>query len=103
MTFDVVIVGGSFAGQAAALQLGLARRRVLLVDTGRPRNRFAAASHGFLGQDGVPPADIMATAAAQLAAYSSVERMDGEVTDAAAAEPGFRIPCRAEARRSAGA
>ena len=56
--YDVIVVGGSFAGLSAAMQLARARRRLLLVDAGKPRNRFAAASHGFLGQDGVPPADI---------------------------------------------
>ena len=45
---DVIIIGGSFAGLAAATQLGRARRDVLVLDTGLPRNRFAAHSHGFL-------------------------------------------------------
>ncbi|WEX07686.1 NAD(P)/FAD-dependent oxidoreductase [Chelativorans sp. AA-79] len=91
MVFDVLIVGGSFAGQAAALQLGRARRRVLLVDAGRPRNRFAHASHGFLGQDGQPPSAIIATAAQQLAAYGTVERYEGEAVDAAPVDQGFRV------------
>ncbi len=73
MNFDILIVGGSFAGQAAALQLGRARRRVLLVDDSQPRNRFAQFSHGFLGQDGVSPSAIMATAKKQLARYATVE------------------------------
>ncbi|MGE8201500.1 MAG: FAD-dependent oxidoreductase, partial [Variovorax sp.] len=46
---DVIIIGGSFAGLAAALQLGRARRKVTVLDTGRPRNRFAGHSHGLLG------------------------------------------------------
>ncbi|MGH8782524.1 NAD(P)/FAD-dependent oxidoreductase [Paraburkholderia sp.] len=74
---DVVIVGGSFAGLAAALQLGRARRKVLLVDAGQPRNRFAAHSHGLLGHDGKPPREILREAAAQIAAYSTVEIVDG--------------------------
>lgn len=52
MTFDVIIVGGSYAGISAGMQLARARRRVLVMDTGLRRNRFARASHGFLGQDG---------------------------------------------------
>ncbi len=91
MTYEIAIVGGSFAGHAAAIQLGRARRRVLLVDAGRPRNRFAATSHGFLGQDGVRPADIVATAARQLAKYATVEQRTGEAVDAAPFEGGFRI------------
>jgi len=52
MRHDALIVGGSFAGLSAAMQLARARRKVCVVDTGVPRNRFAAASHGFFGQDG---------------------------------------------------
>jgi thioredoxin reductase len=55
---DVIIIGGSFAGLAAALQLGRARRKVTVLDTGRPRNRFAGHSHGLLGHDHKPPLDI---------------------------------------------
>ena len=58
MSYDTITVGGGFAGLAAATYLGRARRHVLVLDTGRPRNRFAATSHGFLGQDGRTPMDI---------------------------------------------
>ena len=51
---DVIIIGGSFAGLAAALQLGRARRKVTVLDTGLPRNRFAGHSHGLLGHDHKP-------------------------------------------------
>lgn len=67
--FDVIVVGGSFAGLSAAMQLARARRRVLVLDDRRPRNRFAPHSHGFLGQDGKAPAEIIGEATAQLAAY----------------------------------
>ncbi|AIO29880.1 FAD dependent oxidoreductase [Burkholderia cepacia] len=49
---EVIVIGGSFAGLSAAMQLARARRRVLVIDAGRPRNRFAAHAHGFFGQDG---------------------------------------------------
>ncbi|MCT7373752.1 NAD(P)/FAD-dependent oxidoreductase [Chelativorans salis] len=91
MDFDIIIIGGSFAGQAAALQLGRARRRVLLVDAKQPRDRFARSSHGFLGQDGQPPSTIIATASRQLADYRTVESLEGEAVDAAAIEQGFRV------------
>ena len=55
---DVIIIGGGFAGLAAALQLGRARRKVTVLDTGLPRNRFAGHSHGLLGHDHKPPLDI---------------------------------------------
>ncbi|WP_028204571.1 NAD(P)/FAD-dependent oxidoreductase [Paraburkholderia nodosa] len=69
---DVIIIGGSFAGLAAALQLGRARRKVVVLDTGRPRNRFAGHSHGLLGHDHKPPLDILAEARQQLARYPTV-------------------------------
>ena len=69
MHTDVAIIGGSFAGLSAALQLARARRSVTVLDTGEPRNRFAKGSHGFLTQDGARPADILAEARRQLAAY----------------------------------
>lgn len=82
MLHDAIVVGGSFAGLSAAMQLARARRRVLLVDAGLPRNRFADASHGFLGQDGKAPAAILREAACQVVAYPTVEIVRGEVLDA---------------------
>ena len=89
--FDVVVVGGSFAGLAAALQLARARRRVLVVDAGSRRNRFAAAAHGFLGQDGRPPGEIIADARTQLLAYPSVTLRDDTAVDTADAAGGWRV------------
>ncbi|PAU76110.1 NAD(P)/FAD-dependent oxidoreductase [Halomonas salipaludis] len=80
MTLDAVIIGGSYAGMAAGLQLARARRQVLVVDAGEPRNRFAAHSHGFLSQDGTPPAEIAADARGQLMEYPTVEWRSGRVT-----------------------
>lgn len=91
MDYDVIIIGGSFAGLSAAMQLARARRRILLVDAGRPRNRFAHASHGFLGQDGVAPADIMREGLRQLSAYPTVDFFHGEAGSARADGQGFRI------------
>jgi len=72
MQHDVIVVGGSYAGMAASLQLLRARRSVLIVDAGIRRNRFARRAHGFLGQDGVDPAEIVRTARAQLQAYPTL-------------------------------
>ncbi|VWB67132.1 thioredoxin reductase [Burkholderia arboris] len=79
---EVIVVGGSFAGLSAAMQLARARRRVLVIDAGRPRNRFAEHAHGFFGQDGKPPAQIVAEATAQLAAYPTVQLIEGEARTA---------------------
>ncbi|RYG48817.1 NAD(P)/FAD-dependent oxidoreductase [bacterium] len=57
--YDALIVGGSFAGMAAAMPLLRGRRKVLLVDSGIPRNRFAEASHGLFGLDGRTPEAIV--------------------------------------------
>jgi thioredoxin reductase len=70
--FDAIVIGGSYAGLSAALQLARARRRVLVVDGGQRRNRFAVHSHGFLTQDGSEAAAIAATGRAQLLAYPHV-------------------------------
>lgn len=91
MPTDVVIVGGAFAGLSAATYLGRARRSVLVIDNRQPRNRFAAASHGFLGFDGSNPLAILAAAREQLAAYPSVTLKEAEATSAEARGDGFSI------------
>lgn len=73
MTYDVAIVGGSYAGMAAGLQLAQTRRKVAVIDAGQPRNRFASHSRGFLTQDGKPPNEITAAGYAELTQYSTVE------------------------------
>ena len=67
--FDVVIIGGGAAGLSAALVLTRARRRVLVVDAGAPRNRPAAHMHGFLSRDGMPPGELVATGRAEVEGY----------------------------------
>lgn len=67
--FDAVIVGGSYAGLSAAMSLARARRRVLVIDAGSRRNRYAAHSHNLIGQDGRAPGAIAADARAQVLAY----------------------------------
>jgi thioredoxin reductase len=95
---DFAIIGGSYAGLAAALQLARARRNVLVVDAGQRRNRCVdeagETSHGFLTQDGVAPAAIAEQAKRQLLAYPSVQWMDGTADDARVASDGrleFRV------------
>ncbi|MBB5674765.1 NAD(P)/FAD-dependent oxidoreductase [Xanthomonas arboricola] len=79
MQHDVIIIGGSYAGLSAGLQLARARRTVLVIDSGQRRNRFATTSHGFLSRDGASPAQIAETGRAQLLAYPSVQWADGQV------------------------
>jgi thioredoxin reductase len=68
-THDVVIVGGGAAGLSAALVLARARRSVLVVDSGAPRNAPAAHMQGFLSRDGMPPADLLAAGRAEIEQY----------------------------------
>lgn len=101
--FDVIVVGGSYAGLSAATQLARARRKLLVIDGGQRRNRFAAVSHGFLSRDGTPPGAIVAEARTQLLAYPTVEWHDAKAASAEAIDGGFAVTdasgVRAEARR----
>ncbi|MBP1303013.1 MULTISPECIES: NAD(P)/FAD-dependent oxidoreductase [unclassified Curtobacterium] len=67
--WDVVVLGGGSAGLSAALMLGRARRKVLVLDAGAPRNRFAAHMHGVLGHDGKPPLELLAVGRAEVEAH----------------------------------
>ena len=98
MTHDVIIIGGSYAGLAAGLQLARARRRVLVIDAGMRRNRFAGNSHGFLTQDGTAAAEIAAKGRSQLLAYDTVEWLlknipnhNGKVGMIGISQPGFHV------------
>lgn len=91
--YDVVVVGGSYAGMAAALQLLRARRTVLVIDAGQRRNQAAAESHGFLGQDGVDPAEIARMAREQLHRYPTLTWIDGRVVSAGGSRDDFAISC----------
>ena len=68
-SYDIVIIGGGAAGLSAALVLTRARRRVLVVDSGAPRNAPAAHLHGFLSRDGMPPGDLLAAGREEVRGY----------------------------------
>ncbi|MFF4360940.1 NAD(P)/FAD-dependent oxidoreductase [Streptomyces sp. NPDC001604] len=67
--YEVIVVGGGAAGLSAALVLGRARRRTLVVDAGEPRNAPAAHMHGYLSRDGMPPAEFLAIGRDEIARY----------------------------------
>ena len=74
-TYDVVVVGGGAAGLSGALALGRARRRVLVLDAGEPRNAPAAHVHGYLGRERTPPTQLLAAGRAEVESYGvTVER-----------------------------
>jgi thioredoxin reductase len=79
-SYDVVVIGGGAAGSSAALVLGRARRRVAVVDAGAPRNAPAAHMHGFLSRDGMPPAELLAAARAELQGYE-VDIVEDQVVE----------------------
>src|ERR1700746_2493190 len=91
MSYEVIVVGGSIAGLAAAMQLARARRRVLVLDSGEARNRFAQLSHGFFGHDGQPPSAILAKARSQLLSYGTVSFVEGLATHAAKSGQGYTV------------
>ncbi|AZC95057.1 NAD(P)/FAD-dependent oxidoreductase [Pseudomonas chlororaphis] len=101
MDYHVIIVGGSYAGLSAGLQLARARRRVLVIDAAERRNRFAETSHGFLGQDGRSPADIADEAREQLLAYPTVEWLADTAIDAGQDAEGFWLSTRGGQRHRA--
>src|SRR4051812_39565228 len=80
VSYDVLIVGGGAAGLSAGLVLGRARRRVVVVDAGSPRNAPAAHMQGFLSRDGMPPADLLAAGRAEVRSYG-VELVDDRVVE----------------------
>jgi len=93
---DVIIVGGSYAGLAAAIQLGRARRSVLIIDAGQRRNRRAHHAHGFLGQDGVPPGIIAEKGRAEALAYPTVRYREASVSATRVIGGGFAVEVEGE-------
>jgi thioredoxin reductase len=91
MAYDVIIIGGSYSGISAGLQLARARRQVLVIDAGQRRNRFANHSHGFLGQDGRDPGTIASDARAQLLAYPTVEWCSQPAIQAIPGDTGYTV------------
>ena len=69
--YDVVVVGGGAAGLSAALVLSRARRKVLVLDAGHPRNAPAANMQGFLSRDGMPPAELLAHGREEVRSYGA--------------------------------
>lgn len=90
-TTEVLIIGGSFSGMAAAMTLGRALRQVILVDSGLPCNRFATHAHNILGSDGLPPMEIHAQARKQLLHYPTIELIEDQVTNASRDDQGFSV------------
>lgn len=89
--FDVIIIGGSYAGLAAAMALGRALKQVLVIDSHQPCNRQTPHSHNFLTQDGKTPAEISALARQQVEQYDGVHFYKGLAIKGTKLAPGFAI------------
>jgi len=89
--FEIIIIGGSYAGLAAAMSLGRALRRVLIIDSGKPCNRQTPHSHNFLTRDGNTPAEIAAIGKEQVLKYDTVQFYTGLAVKGVKTDTGFDI------------
>jgi thioredoxin reductase len=99
--WDCIVVGGGAAGLSAALVLGRARRRTLVVDAGEPSNSVVEGIGGLLGSDHRPPAAFYAAGRAEIAAYPTVELRAGEVVGGSRDDDGFTLALRDGSRERA--
>lgn len=67
--YDVVVIGGGAAGLSGALTLARARRSVLVIDSGEPRNAPASSLHGYLSSDGMAPGELLAAGRSEVTGY----------------------------------
>lgn len=93
--FDVIILGGSYAGLAAAMALGRALRNVLVIDAGHPCNSQTPYSHNFLTNDGKTPTEIAGLAKQQVQMYSTVRFVEDMATAGIKTKTGFEIQTQA--------
>lgn len=89
--YDVIIVGGSYSGLAAAMALGRALRNVLVIDNGDPCNKQTPHSHNFLTNDGKSPSEIATIAKEQVMKYESVRLLNGTVTNGRKTAEGYNV------------
>lgn len=89
--FDVAVIGGGAAGLSAALVLTRARRRVVVIDAGEPRNAPAAQLQGYLSRDGMPPADLLAVGRDEVASYGGTVVRGTVTTVRTRDEGGFEV------------
>src|SRR4051794_24570054 len=94
--YDVIIVGGSYAGLAAGMALGRALRKVLIIDSGNPCNKQTPYSHNFLTNDGKTPEEIAHLAKQQVSMYSTVEFLNALATTGEKVENGFEVKVQSD-------
>ncbi len=89
--YDVIIIGGSYAGLSAAMALGRSRRNTLIIDAGDPCNSSTPRSHNFLTQDGVAPGEIATIAKAQVINYPTIDWHSGHALELTGEKGLFRM------------
>lgn len=89
--FDVIVIGGSYAGLSAAMSLARALRKVLILDSGTPCNRFTPQSHNFITRDGESPSHISALAKAEVLKYPTVQFRDARAMAVTRSNDHFNI------------
>jgi thioredoxin reductase len=100
--YDVIIIGGSYAGLSAGLALARSLRKVLMIDSGKPCNRSTPRSHNFLTHDGEKPLEILKQAKKQLRTYSTLHILSGLATAAENNGQGFFVTTEAGNKFHAG-
>ncbi|MBF4514091.1 NAD(P)/FAD-dependent oxidoreductase [Plantibacter sp. VKM Ac-2885] len=90
LNVEVVVIGGGSAGLSAALTLARARRRVVVIDGGEPRNAPAKGAQGLLGQEGVNPFELLRKGREEVISYGG-QIISGQVTEAHAERGDFRV------------
>ncbi len=93
--FEVIIIGGSYAGLSAAMALGRSLRQVLVIDSGHPCNRFTPHSHNFITHDGETPAEIARQARQQVERYDTVHFHEGFAMKGWKTKAGFEVKTQA--------
>ena len=96
--YDVLIIGGSYAGLSAAMTLGRSLRKVLIIDGERPANRQTPHAHNVITLDGATPAQITARAKEQVLAYPGVTFVAGQAVAAPGSDGHFDVATEAGGR-----
>lgn len=98
--YDVAVIGGGPAGLSAALNLVRARRRVLLIDSNRPRNSATLLSHGYLTRDGISPLELRKLGRDEFLGYEGAEHRQTLATNVVPVDGGFEISCEFRGQQS---
>src|SRR6056297_3654506 len=88
---DCIVIGGGPAGLNATLELGRARRNVLLIDSNHARNKITNESHGFITRDGVKPEEFRELAHQEFTKYKTIETLEDKVVEVIKEDKGFKI------------